>query len=302
MRHKRNLSASIWIGYCVQMRLAFAIIGWLGVAAASRSEEIEITGLVDFGNLRMAFVKVGDPGLQVTLSPGQSVRGVTLRDFNSKEGWALFLQGTNESKIWLHSYCTTSSVLVPGSGPPTAPQPQFAAGGEAAGQNLVDGESGEVQGAAHGLETARARYTVPPDAPMTPWLRAYLDAKQTPHAPETGSQAPVASGEAVPKSPATPVVSFAPSESISVGNPSADTASPLGIGGGMVSEPGTPASLPSPNPALNASEAVSPAEPVAAAISPVSAADALEAEGEMIRGFYGVQAFFAWDMAHRNRN
>jgi hypothetical protein len=278
---------------------------WLGLAAASRSEPIEITGLVDFGGVRMAFVKIGDPGQPATLRPGERAGDVMLRDFNSKEGWAVFLQGTNESKLWLHYSSAISPTPALSSVQAASSRIRLSADGEGEISQLVVGQSRQESESAPGSVILQApyNYSLPPDAPMTPWLRAYLDANQAPRTSDPGRPASNLQGGTAPKIAPTPIEAVSPVEpNIAANSPAAAPVVLSGNTGAAVESGPALASTPSENPAPDTSVPTSStATPDAAGNSSIDAANALKAEGEFIRGFYGMQAFFAWDMTHRNR-
>jgi hypothetical protein len=291
--------AQIW--YPSDVRLTFSIMVCLGLVATSRSEPIEITGLVDFGGVHMAFVMIGNPGQPATLHPGEKAGDVMLRDFNAREGWAVFMEGTNESKVWLHYSANTQ---MPAQSPllPNQSRAQLPADPEGMPNPLTIGQMTEVSAA---LETKQVRdnYALPPDAPMTPWLQSYLDTKQTPRVSDPGRQTSTQPGESAPKAAAPPSETASPTERVDVGSPSLAAATVLNGGGGMAANPNqpviqAPTENSDPNPAAAPPSA---ATTDAAGQSAAAAAAALRAEGEYIRGFYGMQAFFAWDMAHRDR-
>ena len=67
----------------------------------------ELTGLVEFGSVHLACVRLGQSGESLALHPGETASGITLKEMQVKEGWALFEQGTNQFRLRLANYCAS---------------------------------------------------------------------------------------------------------------------------------------------------------------------------------------------------
>lgn len=79
-----------------------------GRAAAESVQDFQLTGLINLGASRIACVKTIS-GESLTLHPGETASGLTLKDLDVKNGWALLEQGTNLIRLRLASYCASGT-------------------------------------------------------------------------------------------------------------------------------------------------------------------------------------------------
>src|SRR5438105_3886267 len=71
--------------------------------------EVELTGLVDMGSCRMACVRLKANSELLSLRTGERAGDLIFEEMDSRAGWAEFRQGTNQVRIWLHSYCASAA-------------------------------------------------------------------------------------------------------------------------------------------------------------------------------------------------
>jgi hypothetical protein len=297
--------------------------GWGLAGTGVGGGSIVLTGLLDIGPARAACLKVD--GNSLVLHPGETASGLVLRELNAKAGWAVVFDGASEIKVWVSNAIVGSvdAAAPVQTGRSYARQSEPGSPSESAAPEVSD-----LGGVRSGSSEGAARFSVPPGGYTNPWLEAYLgmDKKRAPAVPaqppaprpEDPNRPPVSPPPDANRSPASQPEDVNRPPSSRPEDPNRQPISSPADANRPPSSP--PEDVPSAPPAAQPAQSTPTEQFVAEnAPAPVSNSapvvevgaghrpilppeNALDKEGEMIRGFYGMEAFLAWDLAHRDRN
>jgi hypothetical protein len=230
-----------------------------------RGGEIELTGLVDMGSCRLACVKFEANGL--TVRPGERAGDFLFEEMDSRAGWAQFRRGTNQVRIWLHSYCASPVGTIPVQDTRTLKREQaLIRSGQMVAQDFSSG--GPSEGSGSNIPEPADPYSLN-ESPYL--LRAGADQRSPISRPTDNLGVSSSAQTAVPNSTSAPMPA-----TVEVSGPVA------GHGGSTV------AALPTANQGST---------PEGEGQSTVAASEPAVSEADQIRGLYGTAAFLAWDIA-----
>src|SRR5437660_3571160 len=97
------------------------------------------------GSCRMACVRLKANSELLSLRTGERAGDLIFEEMDSKAGWAEFRQGTNQVRIWLHSYCASAAATPVESSRALKRQQALKRSGEAAANDSLSGVSEDSQ-------------------------------------------------------------------------------------------------------------------------------------------------------------
>lgn len=256
----------------VQVFSVILLLACCSGAAFGAAPTVELTGLVDLGSLRAACLKVQPGDQSLTLQPGKTAAGITLKALDAKAGWALVEQGTNRLRLRLVNYCSSTPKNAPDSGP--VPGPHL--------RRLLALRKAQAEANSAWANPAGTRESFAPG-------RAAQEGATAEWRPSAVARGGLAAAR--PRdyqqagAGASSLVGQAAAQRLSAPGRSAQLSFASGSG-----------SLDPNDTAL--SDYSTPTAPPSSQSGGV--ADSLKQQEEQVR-MYGIQAFLAWDMAHRNR-